>query len=55
MVMRRIIEEPPDVEGRTAWQRFKEFTRRIMIVPKAEIDRREAAHQKRRRRSRRAT
>jgi len=53
--MRRpMVERPPLTdETHTPWERFVETARRIMSVPKAEIDRREAAHQKRRRKRRR--
>jgi hypothetical protein len=39
-------QTPPEEPG--TWKRFVETARHIMLVPKAEIDRREAAYKRRR-------
>lgn len=43
----------PAILGKTPRERFENLTRRILSVPKAEIDRREAEYQKERARKKR--
>ena len=40
-------------DGLTPWERFVQATRRVISVPKAELDRREAEWRKRRRATKR--
>jgi hypothetical protein len=43
----------PEIPGKTPRERFENLARRVMSVPKAEIDRREAEYQKERARKKR--
>lgn len=40
--------DPPTADEKTPFQRFEEFTKRVISVPKAEIDKRERAYREER-------
>lgn len=43
----RASPDPPTTAEKTAFERFEEFARKVLSVPKAEIDERERAYRER--------